>query len=306
MTRGFDQFNRVFSLVEPPSKLRAQELAFSDGEQAAFAPISAAALVANRWFAVDDRAFHEDLPPVITLNEDGDVKVTAEHGLRYLGFSTGGEAVGLAPLPIGGLAPTRYIAKTLQIIALAKTDDVLVRALDHEGQLAQVELRPLRRGLRTWQFASETRDWTSSETFLELSQADRETLVRSAEKSRATTSPTGFIDFRSRSYPRSESVAGYALRKFTSPEPRKVKLLAGSDDAIRIWIDGTLVHSKLALRAARPDEDSAEVNVGAGPHVLLVEVSQSRGDWGFYLRLEDDRKKPLTINASDQLVLLGP
>ena len=43
MTRGFDRFNRVFTLVEPPSKLNHQPVRFAEHEAACFAPVSAAA-----------------------------------------------------------------------------------------------------------------------------------------------------------------------------------------------------------------------------------------------------------------------
>lgn len=68
---------------------------------------------------------------------------------------------------------------------------------------------------------------------------------------------------------------------------RNAWLLAGSDDFMKVWIDGRRVHEySERSRAAIADEDRVEgLDLAAGNHVLLVKVVDRVGDSGFFLRL---------------------
>jgi hypothetical protein len=84
-----------------------------------------------------------------------------------------------------------------------------------------------------------------------------------------------------------------------------VRILAGSDDALRIWLNGELVHQKFDLRGPSPDQDEATVLLPAGESSLLVEVSQSFGMWGLYLRFEDEAGQPLRLTDEGSLEPIG-
>jgi hypothetical protein len=86
-----------------------------------------------------------------------------------------------------------------------------------------------------------------------------------------------------------------------SDRPRTLRLLTGSDDALRVWVNGTLVTQALELRPARPDQDATEIELNAGINRLFVEVSQATGDWGFYARLEDLDGNPVRVNEKGQI-----
>jgi len=69
-----------------------------------------------------------------------------------------------------------------------------------------------------------------------------------------------------------------------------------------VWIAGRPVVARLRLRAARPDDESADVELSAGRHEMLVEVSQRNGGWGLYLRFEDAHGAPLRLTDAGELV----
>lgn len=86
----------------------------------------------------------------------------------------------------------------------------------------------------------------------------------------------------------------YALGsvKVAGESERKLLLLLGSDDSVRVWLNGKAVHSNPAKRGVKPDEDSVEVALQPGWNDVLVKVAQFAGDWGLSLRLaEADRSE---------------
>ena len=54
----------------------------------------------------------------------------------------------------------------------------------------------------------------------------------------------GFIDFGAL-YGHAEHISAYALTRVFSPEPRPVAILVGSDDQVRLWLNGKLIHENM-------------------------------------------------------------
>jgi hypothetical protein len=86
--------------------------------------------------------------------------------------------------------------------------------------------------------------------------------------------------------------------------PRKLRLLAGSDDAIRVWLDGALLLEDNARRPATPDQAAADLELAAGDNHLVVEISQAAGAWGMFVRLEDENGRRLELTDAGDLVPL--
>jgi len=79
--------------------------------------------------------------------------------------------------------------------------------------------------------------------------------------------------------------AVYAKTSVYSPADRAVRLEMGSDDGIKVWVNGKQVHAKNANRPIRPAEDKADARLKKGWNVLLVKISQNGGDFGFCFRI---------------------
>src|SRR6185503_12577282 len=83
-------------------------------------------------------------------------------------------------------------------------------------------------------------------------------------------------------FPRS---IAYAWSEVELPTATKGLLGIGSDDAIKVWLNGKLVHENWAIRATTPDDDVVPVEFQRGKNTLLVKVLNVEGAWGFALRL---------------------
>ena len=87
MSRGFDHFNRFFTLVEPPSKVSLVPLAFPEAGIAQWEVPYAARLSVNPWFQPDAPTVHADKPPQIKFEaKTQTVVVTAPYGVKVIEF----------------------------------------------------------------------------------------------------------------------------------------------------------------------------------------------------------------------------
>lgn len=60
-------------------------------------------------------------------------------------------------------------------------------------------------------------------------------------------------------------------------------MFAGSDDAVKVWLNGDLVHNNPIDRSGADYQDSFPVTLKAGENVLLVAVYENMGEWsGFF------------------------
>ncbi len=84
-----------------------------------------------------------------------------------------------------------------------------------------------------------------------------------------------------------EKAVAYALAYVQSPSDRTTRMLVGSDDGVRVWVNGELIHSNPVYRGAAPDQDNVPVTFRKGWNQVLVKVLQGGGGWGFYLRFAD-------------------
>ena len=70
-----------------------------------------------------------------------------------------------------------------------------------------------------------------------------------------------------------------------SPADREARLELGSDDAIKAWLNGKLVHANYTNRGLAPRQDVAPVKLKEGWNDLVLKVVNHAGPWAFCARL---------------------
>jgi hypothetical protein len=88
--------------------------------------------------------------------------------------------------------------------------------------------------------------------------------------------------------------AAYARTDILSATAQDAVLEIGSDDGVKVWLNGTAVHARSISRGVTPADDKVTVHLNAGKNDLLVKVTQGDGGWGVCLRVADAQGKPLT------------
>lgn len=91
---------------------------------------------------------------------------------------------------------------------------------------------------------------------------------------------TGCVDLAAVLGPH-EFCAAYAVTKVDSPRDREAVLRFGSDDGLRVWVNGQVVHSNDAQRGYAPDTDTALTSLKAGPNTIVVKITNHRYGWAF-------------------------
>ncbi len=76
----------------------------------------------------------------------------------------------------------------------------------------------------------------------------------------------------------------YALTYVYSTQAQKMQMLLGSSGAVKVWINGEMVHEHAQARKARKDDDRAEISLKEGWNTVLVKVSTPEGENGLFLR----------------------
>jgi hypothetical protein len=84
---------------------------------------------------------------------------------------------------------------------------------------------------------------------------------------------------------------GYAWTELEAPQALDGWLGIGSDDGIKIWLNGELVHDRWVRRISRIDDDIVPLHLRAGRNGLLIKIQNATIDWSFICRL---RLKPAT------------
>jgi GH35 family endo-1,4-beta-xylanase len=111
----------------------------------------------------------------------------------------------------------------------------------------------------------------------------------------ATAEADGKLDLQAL-YPKASSGTAAVHTFFEVPADGTYRLRIGSDDAVRVEVDGRAVHVNQARRAWRPDQDNVKVFLEKGWHRMLVRVVNFSGAWAVSVRVADEKDQPIEVN----------
>jgi type II secretory pathway component PulM len=88
----------------------------------------------------------------------------------------------------------------------------------------------------------------------------------------------------------------FAVTWVHSDGDQDVTLGVGSDDGIRLWVNGKKVHDVKGGRQARPGQDAVKAHLKKGWNEVLAKVDNILGTWEFYLEFRSaDGRQPLKV-----------
>ena len=92
---------------------------------------------------------------------------------------------------------------------------------------------------------------------------------------------SGYINFK-HIFKKSEMGVAYACREFTAKFDTTLTFGFGSNDGIRVWLNGEMILDHPAKRLAVPNQEVVKARVQKGKNRLLLKIDQFGGGWGFY------------------------
>jgi hypothetical protein len=91
--------------------------------------------------------------------------------------------------------------------------------------------------------------------------------------------------------------ATYLRRAIHAPRGRHVEFLFGSNDGLRVWLNGREIHTHRDGRAAALDQDRVKARLRKGENLLLVKVVNAGAGHAFAFRA-DDQRLPEAVSAA--------
>ena len=86
-----------------------------------------------------------------------------------------------------------------------------------------------------------------------------------------------------------DNAAAYLRTTISAPQEQDLELRLGSDDGIRVWLNGELVHDNKVARALTANADTVTVKLKKGANALLAKIVNGGGADGFYISFGDPR-----------------
>ena len=111
---------------------------------------------------------------------------------------------------------------------------------------------------------------------------------------------SGYVDLNTLFSPNDFSAA-YALTYLNCSSEREAQFRFGSEDGIKVWLNGLEIFSYDTPRAAVVDDDLVTVRLKKGWNKILLRVSDTWGSWGFYFRVTDLKGNPIEAAICDPL-----
>jgi len=105
--------------------------------------------------------------------------------------------------------------------------------------------------------------------------------------------PPGDIANLSGLFPGEMNCVAYLKTRITAPEDCEATLLLGSDDGVKAWLNGAVVHRNNVDRGLVADQDMAPIRLKKGANELLLKITQGGGGWAACARILGTDGKPL-------------
>jgi mono/diheme cytochrome c family protein len=83
-----------------------------------------------------------------------------------------------------------------------------------------------------------------------------------------------------------DNAVSYLYRTLTCPEDVTIDVSFGSDDAIKCWLNSSLVLENNANRGAAADQDTATLQLKKGDNAFLMKIVNGGGASGFYFKMQ--------------------
>jgi mono/diheme cytochrome c family protein len=104
-------------------------------------------------------------------------------------------------------------------------------------------------------------------------------------------------------YLRGENCATYLYRTIHAEERQALTLFLGSDDGIKLWVNGKRVLANILVRGVAPNQEKVSVVLEPGENRILMKIVNLQGGYGFYFHTRE-KEKDEALEEAQRLVKL--
>jgi len=95
----------------------------------------------------------------------------------------------------------------------------------------------------------------------------------------------------------------YGFITLKSPQEQNTRMFVGSDDAVKVWLNGELVHKEIVTRGADGYRSSFPVSLKEGRNTLLVAVGNGTGNWSGFFGFQGDAEYTVLSPTGEEIIL---
>lgn len=93
----------------------------------------------------------------------------------------------------------------------------------------------------------------------------------------------------------SDWITIYLAAKISVDREREAILSLGTDDGVKVWLNGMLVHQNDVYRGAKNGEDKAKVSLKYGENIILLKITEGIFGTGFYFEILDEKGEQIHL-----------
>jgi hypothetical protein len=82
-----------------------------------------------------------------------------------------------------------------------------------------------------------------------------------------------------------DNQVAYLRTRLWSPAAQEAQMELGSDDAVKVWLNGALVHANFTSRALSPRQDLGKIQLQPEWNELMLKVVNHSGGWACCCRI---------------------
>ena len=98
-----------------------------------------------------------------------------------------------------------------------------------------------------------------------------------------------------------DHITSYALYTYESDKAQEATMKTGSDDSIKVWLNGEVVFKNAVNRGRGMWQDEFGINLKQGDNFLMVKVSEAGGGWGMHVGISETPFVPIVDILTDWL-----
>ncbi len=102
-----------------------------------------------------------------------------------------------------------------------------------------------------------------------------------------------------------EQRVAYLRTKIESPDAKPVTLEVFSDDGVKAWLNGKVVHSNNIARPIMPEPDRVNVTLAKGTNTLMLKVTQNNLPWGAVVRVREAKTVEAKVGKGFKLHVIN-
>jgi putative heme-binding domain-containing protein len=100
----------------------------------------------------------------------------------------------------------------------------------------------------------------------------------------------GYVDLQAHYAGHSDEIVSYLYREIESAADQEALILTGTDDAAKLWVNGTQVSANRKRVLALPEADTVKVKLKKGKNAILLKINNSNGTHGFYFTMTAEQE----------------